>query len=126
MDTRTKIVGLDEARAAAARERRNGRRVRLVTGYFDPVLAAHASALEEMSDSSAMFVAVGNPVHELLGAAARAELVAGLRCVDYVVAGEAGAVEAAVEPDETVHREQEDGRLARELILHVHGRQSAR
>ena len=116
MDTRTKILDPEAARAAAARERRNGRRVRLVTGYFDPLLAAHARALEEASGDAATFVAVGDLPQAFLAASARAELVAGLRCVDYVVAGDAAAAETAIEPDETVHRERDDERLARELI----------
>jgi hypothetical protein len=119
VDTRTKVLGLEAAREAAARARREGKRVRLVTGYFDPLVAEHARNLEA-GEGAVLFAVVADPPQPILPAPARAELVAALRNVDYVVPG--GAVEA----DETLHREADDERLTRELIRHVHGRQSAR
>jgi bifunctional ADP-heptose synthase (sugar kinase/adenylyltransferase) len=120
VDTRTKVLGPGAAREAAARARREGKRVRLLTGYFDPLVAAHVRALEQAADGAVLFAAVSDPPQPILPAAARAELVAALRGVDYVVAG--GIIEA----DETIHREAEDECLTRELIRHVHSRQSAR
>lgn len=127
MDTRTKILGLDAAHAAARRERESGRRIRLVTGFFDPVLAAHARALTEAaSDGAAVYVAITDPERPLLAARARAELVAGLGSVTAVVLADAAAAQSAVAPDEVVQQEAADTRRTRELIEHVQSRQSGK
>jgi hypothetical protein len=122
VDTRTKVLGPEAAREAAARARREGKRIRLVTGYFDPLVAEHARGLERAGEGAVLFAAIVEPPQPILPARARAELVAALRSVDYVVTGDA----SVVRPDETLHREAEDERLTRELVRHVHGRQSAR
>ncbi len=124
MDTRSKILGLDAAAAAAERARRGGRAVTLVTGWFDPVVAAHARALPP--EHAARFVAIGDPPEPLLPARARAELVAGLRAVDYVVIAPAAAAEAALRPDSICHAEADDDRRRQELIRHVQSRHAAR
>ncbi|HWR52926.1 MAG TPA: hypothetical protein VN428_17580 [Bryobacteraceae bacterium] len=127
VDTRTKILGLDAARAAARREHENGRRVRLVTGFFDPVLAAHARALSEAAlDGAAVYVAVADPERPLLAARARAELVAGLKAVTGVVLAGAAAAESAIEPDDVVQQQAADTRRTRELIEHVQSRQDGK
>ena len=92
MDTRDKIVAPADAPALARERRAAGERVALVSGFFDPLLAAHALRLREIAQASqALFVAIEDPPQPLLEARARAELVAGLRVVDYVVlAGQAG------------------------------------
>ncbi len=89
MDTRTKILRLEQALEAAAQLRREGRRLRLAAGGFDVLQAAHAEFLTALrSDGDALLVAVfddaslGRPV---LAEQARAQLVAALRAVDYVL-----------------------------------------
>ena len=89
MDTRTKILRLDQAVAAAAELRREGRGLRLAAGAFDVLQAADAEFLSGLrSDGDALLVAVfddaslGRPV---LSEQARAQLVAALRAVDYVL-----------------------------------------
>jgi D-glycero-beta-D-manno-heptose 1-phosphate adenylyltransferase len=89
MDTRTKILRLDQAVEAAAQLRREGRKLRLAAGGFDVLQAAHAEFLSGLrADGDALLVAVfddaslGRPV---LAEQARAQLVAALRAVDYVV-----------------------------------------
>jgi len=126
VDTRTKIIGVKAARAAAERERGRSRRVILVTGCFDPLLAEHARALEELARSGTVFACVSDPERPLLAWRARAELAAALSAVSYVVDGAAAEAEAAIQPDEIVRREDADARVARELIRHVHERQGAR
>ncbi len=126
MDTRSKILDAQRARAAAERERGQGRRVVLVTGSFDPLLADHARALEDVARRGTVFACVADPERPLLASRARAELAAALRAVSYVFDGSAAEAEAAIEPDEIVRREDADARVTRELIRHVHQRQGAR
>jgi bifunctional ADP-heptose synthase (sugar kinase/adenylyltransferase) len=127
VDTRTKILGLDAASAAARRERDNGRRVRLVTGFFDPVLAAHARVLADAaSDGAAVYVSLADPERPLLAGPARAELVAGLGVVAAVVVAEPAAAQAAIAPDDIIRQEAADARRTRELIEHVQSRQSGK
>ena len=116
MDTRTKILDAQAARAAAI----------LVSGRFDPLLAEHTRALDSISRGGAVFACLSAAPEPLLAPAARAELAAALRAVSYVVTGSRAEVEAAIEPDEVLHRDEDDDRLARELIRHVHQRQRAR
>lgn len=112
MDTRSKIVTLDQAAEAAARVRAAGRRVVVVTGAFDVVQAAHARLLNRVRDGGHAVVAavydddtlcaVLGRKRPVLGAAARAELVAGLAAVECVVVcgqSELGALYCRLEPD---------------------------
>lgn len=127
MDSRTKILDLAQAGDAARRLEQAGRRVTLVTGYFDPVLASHARVLEGAAgDGSSVFVAVGDPPDPLLPARARAELVAALACVAAVTVAGREAAAAAIRPARLVHQEADDSRRTRELIEHVQSRQIGR
>ena len=118
MDTRTKILTAEAAAEAARECRAAGKPVTLVSGFFDPLLAAHARRLEELArPGGALFVAIQDPASPVLSARARAELVAGLRVVDYVILG--GTMEA----DAVFHEEAADQVRTQELIQHVHDRQ---
>ncbi len=110
MDTRAKVV----TRAEAVRLAREGARV--VSGYFDPLTASHARRLNGLKNGGKLIVAIENPPQPILPARARAELVAGLRAVDYVVEGTDGL-------PADVRLEDEDQRRFEELIAHVHSRQ---
>src|SRR5437763_14258461 len=84
MDTRTKI-----SRTCFSLSHP---KVRIVTGHFDPLLPAHARYLKNVSEpDQLLIVAMTNPPHPLLPQTARAELVAALPAVDYVVIGKAVA-----------------------------------
>ncbi len=84
LDTRTKIIPLHEIN-----ERLGDRAVRWVSGHFDPMLADHVRGLnQEREPGQALVVEVTNPPQPLLAQRARAELVAALSMVDYVVLGE--------------------------------------
>jgi hypothetical protein len=112
LDTRTKIVPA----ADAARIAESGATV--VSGYFDPLVAAHAERLRELKrDGSPLLVILADPESPILPLRARAELVAGLKAVDYVAELSAGIVPH-------VRLEQEHGRLLEDLVAHVHTRQS--
>ena len=96
MDTRLKIVPYQEVR-----EMLRDRPARWVSGYFDPLLAEHVRRLREcVKPGQLLVVEVANPEAPLLPQRARAELVAALSMVDYVVLGNGepanGIVDAGV------------------------------
>ncbi len=124
MDTRSKILTLEEARSLRFPA------LVVVTGYFDLLRADHARELEVVRQRAAgPLLAVVLPWEEAyMSQRARAEMAAALRVVDYVVApdvGDAAALVAALCPAEVVRLEAADQRRNRELIEHVHRRHSA-
>jgi glycerol-3-phosphate cytidylyltransferase-like family protein len=125
MDTRNKILT-----RAAALALSPARPLVVVKGYFDVLRAAHARELDEIRrrTSAATLLALVLPLDDaLLPLAARAELVAALRMVDYVLPGDAEESDRLVSslgPAETVSLEDADMRRARQLIEHVHRRQN--
>ena len=79
VDTRTKIVDRERAPQEAV----------WFAGHFDPLLAEHARMLRDVKATGRVLVVeITNPERPLLAQQARAELVAGLADVDYVVLGE--------------------------------------
>jgi bifunctional ADP-heptose synthase (sugar kinase/adenylyltransferase) len=124
MDTRTKILTAQQAAAAARRLQEAGRKVCVVTGYFDPLLAAHARRLAACrSQADVLMAVVCSPERPILSARARAELVAALAVVDYVVLAEDGLVEALQGAGVSVERHEHlDEQITRELIAHVQRR----
>jgi bifunctional ADP-heptose synthase (sugar kinase/adenylyltransferase) len=113
MDTREKII--DAARAA--RIAADGAMV--VSGYFDPLIASHAERLAKLKPNGAkLLVLVATPANAILPAPARAELVAGLRAVDYVA-----ELTDGLTPQ--IRLEQEDQERYQMLLEHVHLRQKA-
>jgi len=126
VDTRTKIITAAQARELA----RGLPNTALATGYFDIVLAAHVGDLERVRESLpevVLFVGLGTPRQPLLEAHARAELVAALAVVDYVVSLEDWELEnllAAFPEDRIIRLEVAHEQRMRELIQHVHRRQS--
>jgi hypothetical protein len=75
LDTRTKIVAPEQAGSRTAQT--------FLRGYFDPLLAAHAKIIGQLPGPVAVLLA--DPPDPLLPARSRAELVAALRGVSYVV-----------------------------------------
>lgn len=62
------------------------RNTRWFTGYFDPLVAEHLHMLRRAdAGDELLIVQIIDPPQPLLPARARAELVAGLESVDYVV-----------------------------------------
>ena len=124
MDTRSKILTVEEARSRAFPA------PVVVTGYFDLLRAVHERELDAIRRRTAgPLLAVVLPWEEAyLSQRARAEMVAALRVVDYVIApdvGDAAALVAALGPCELVRLEAADRLRNRELIEHVHLRHSA-
>ena len=92
MDSRSKIVARDEIEGRLENDRLKNGGARWVSGHFDPLLAEHAERLAEARQPGRVLVVeVTNPAEPLLGQRARAELVAALSMVDFVVMGEGSA-----------------------------------
>jgi cytidyltransferase-like protein len=101
LDTRIKIVAPDGVR-------RDERPLSLVIGYFDPLHAAHIRRLNELCKGcEQIVVALADPPEPLLPLRARAELVASLGCVDYVVT-DADRALTELHPDVTVDERSAD------------------
>jgi bifunctional ADP-heptose synthase (sugar kinase/adenylyltransferase) len=96
LDTRSKIVPLPEIQ-----ERLQDHAAQWISGHFDPLLAEHVGRLRQAREhGSRLVVEVTNPARPLLPQRARAELVAALAMVDYVVLG---AEQPAADSDLTEH-----------------------
>ena len=121
MDTRSKIVNPEAPPRACT----------VVTGAFDPVLADDARQLAEIRAShpdGPLLVVVLPLPGELLPGRARAELVAALRMVDYVVSAPdavTDALLATLEPAHLVRLEEAQSARKRQLMDHVHRRQTS-
>jgi len=122
MDTRTKILTLEAARALG-----DSRPV-VVAGYFEILLAEHARLLDEVRrrHPAGPLVAFVMPLSgAILPAGARAEMAAGLRVIDYVVTGDDNDLATLVDglqPAAVVRLEADEERLHRELAQHVRSR----
>lgn len=129
MDTRQKILEPDQAAGRIQRLCEEGSRVVLITGFFDPLVPAHAHRLNRLASAdSALIVVVTDPPDSILPLRARAELVAALAAADWVVPVPAGNLDefldgVAIAPVE--RGEAEDLALRQEIIRHVHTRQRA-
>ena len=87
LDTRSKIIPLHEIG-----ERLQGRAAQWISGHFDPLLAEHVGRLRQAREpGSLLVIEVTDPARPLLPQRARAELVAALSMVDYVVCGDGGS-----------------------------------
>ncbi len=95
MNTREKILSQEALAARLGEERRRGRRIVLANGCFDLLHCGHVRYLEgARKEGDVLVVAVNSDASErqgkgegrpVLAAAARAELVAAMAAVDYVV-----------------------------------------
>lgn len=93
--TADKVVSLDELARRVAADRAAGRTVAFANGCFDLLHVGHVRYLESASrEGDVLIVAINDDAsvrtlkgqgRPILSANDRAELVAALRCVDYVV-----------------------------------------
>jgi hypothetical protein len=113
MDTRSKILSSSEAAQIALR-------ATVISGYFDPLLAWHASRLEELKGDSPLLALIATPPNPILPARARAELVAGLKVVDHVCEAPAPTEIECIVPH--FRLEDEERCNIQELIDRVHSR----
>ena len=121
LDTRRKIVRPESIDQAVP--------ITLVSGYFDPLLASHAAKLAEIRrPGRKLAVVVCEPPEPVTPLLARAELVAALKAVDYVLVTEHNNLAEIIErvgPAEILQEEEADRERTRELIAHVRARHSA-
>ena len=98
MDTRSKIIPLEEARKLSSPH------TLWLTGHFDPLLAEHARDLRHhAAPGQTLVVEITNPENPLLPQRARAELVAALESVDYVVIGNGAQSDDAAITERFIH-----------------------
>jgi hypothetical protein len=116
IDTRIKIITLGQARQQASAMRAEGRAVRAVTAWCDPLLPEVAARITRCDAGEAWFVFLGTPEDAYLEPRARAELAASLAAVSavIVVEGDPRAEAVLIEPEEllTLHTEEQLWRSA--------------
>jgi rfaE bifunctional protein nucleotidyltransferase chain/domain len=103
----SKILSREDLQERLAEHKRNGKRVVFANGCFDTLHVGHVRYLEgARGEGDILVVAVNNdasicslkgPGRPILPESARAQLVAGLRAVDYVVLFGEPNVEALLE-----------------------------
>jgi len=87
---------------------------KVIAGYFDPLHAGHTRRLRELCrNGERIIVAVDDPPEAILPARARAELVAALDCVAYVL------VSPSRIPLNVIDDRQQDAQQARVFAQHV-------
>ena len=120
MDTRRKILTLAAALALPPGE------LTLAAGFYDALRAAH---LRDLAALPRPILAVVLPCpDELVPQPARAEMLAGLRRIDYVVMAEESDLPALIErlaPRAVVRFEAADQDRVQQLIQHVHRRHTS-
>jgi hypothetical protein len=125
VDTRAKILT-----PAAASTLEAPRPLLLVTGHFDILrveLARELTAALERSRARSLVVVVRPLAGAMAELGERAEMAAALRMVDYVFIAENEDWESlagSLQPIEITNLEEADAHRARQLIEHVHRRQS--
>jgi len=121
VDTRSKILTLPQAMAITARP------VAIVSGTFDVLRAEHAHELQkvhERAENAVVLVVVLPRERELLTQHARAELVAALRSVDFVVVAtpaELQTLAEALRPECVADLRDLDEQLSLDLRRRVRG-----
>lgn len=116
MDTRSKI--LSPAEAVLRLQRFGGGAV--VSGFFDPLLAAHARRLESVREAGVpLAVIVNDPPVPILPLRARAELVAALSAVDIVIVPDGSPL-----PDVSLRFDGRDAEDRARFVEHVRARQA--
>jgi rfaE bifunctional protein nucleotidyltransferase chain/domain len=94
-EAHTKIVSVEKLRTLLEEHRRNGKRIVLSNGCFDTLHVGHIRYLESARQEGDVLVTAVNAdssvralkgfQRPILDEQARAQLVAALRCVDYVI-----------------------------------------
>jgi|SRR5271165_165631 len=106
-EAHSKIVTLEQLKKVLAEQRRDKRQIVLSNGCFDTLHVGHVRYLQGAREEGDVLITAMNAdasVHALKGAnrpildeQARAQLVAALRCVDYVIIFREATVEKLLE-----------------------------
>ena len=104
----------------------SGDSLRIVTGYFDPLLAGHAVALADgRASAGGLVLLLRTPRDPLLPLRTRLELVAGLRSVDWVAPLPGDTVPdwvRALPANRRVSFESDDEGRRSAFLRHIHER----
>jgi bifunctional ADP-heptose synthase (sugar kinase/adenylyltransferase) len=123
MDTRRKILSGEAAIQIARQARVESRKLTVVTGYFDVLQAAqirHLTEVRKGAGDGILIIVLLPRTESLLPLQARAELLAGLNMIDYVViGGEEDALLERLAADEVIPRQADDDEQTRLLMEHV-------
>lgn len=120
IDTRHKIVTPAHAVETALDLRRRGTPVTVVTGLFDVLQSEPVGRIAALAGAGVLMVLVAEDPAAVVPLAARAELAAALRGVDYVVpTANAPALAAQLHAARVVDYSQEDRAARAELIANV-------
>lgn len=121
IDTRTKILTVEEAISRVASLRAAGEKVRVAAALCDPMLPDHVSQLARLAGGAKLVLVIAAPEDAYLPARARAELAASLACADMVVLGESKAEEIVrmLGADEILAIDQEESARRSEFIRFV-------
>jgi hypothetical protein len=123
MDTRRKIICREAAIEVARRVKKEGRRLTVVTGYFDVLQAAQIRHLTEVRNGTRegiLMIVLLPGTESLLPVHARAELLAGLSMIDYVlIDGKEDQLLERLGANEVIARQTDDEEQTRLLIEHV-------
>ena len=120
IDTRRKIVTPAYAVETALDLRRRGTPVTAVIGLFDVLQGELVSRTSALAGAGVLMVLVVDDADAIVPLAARSELAAALRGVDYVVPiADAPALIALMHPARVVDYTQEDGAARSKLIANV-------
>ena len=129
MDTRTKIIGLDRAGALFSSLAGKGGGIVVARGSFDLLSAEHCRRLAGAKERGKYLVAAvyadKDPQETVLGQVARAQMVAALAVVDYVVICDQAQTERTVSPWRATAVVDADPISARDVIGDVLQRYSA-
>jgi cytidyltransferase-like protein len=116
LDTRTKIVHSFETSELKA-----------VIGYFDPMHAGHVRRLNEIcAGGERIAVVIADPPEPMLPTRARAELVAALDCVAYVIPAGPDADAVTANRAHVIDERAADTERARTFAQHVLARHNAK
>ncbi len=128
MDTRTKILDLNDAEEFLRARLSVEPPVKVVVAYCDPLVASHVRRLKKIARDGKLIVLVSSPTHPILPVAARAELVAALDVVEKVIAVQPSKLRdllRLVSGELLVMEQAGDAERTEELVRHVHVRQRA-
>ena len=116
MDTRTKIVPSV-----------NTKQLKTIAGYFDPLHAGHVRRFQQIcNNGERVAVVIADPPFPILPTQARAELVAALDCVAYVIPAGPAADAMLARDANIVDERSADTDRARTFAQHVLARHNAR
>lgn len=124
IDTRTKILTIEEAVSRIASLRAAGEKVWAAIALCDPMLPHHVSQMARVAGDAKLVLVIATPEDAYLPVRARAELAASLAFVDMVVIGDgnAGEIVRSLGADEVLAIDQAESVRRSGFIRYVRER----